>query len=283
MKQYLDLCRDVLENGERRNDRTGTGTISIFGRQMKFNLQDGFPLVTTKKMFFKGIIHELLWMISGSQSIKYLKDNGVHIWDPWANEMGTVGPMYGYQWRKWPEYKRLTMSSTVGNTIILSYNQIDQLNKAIHEIKENPTSRRILVSAWNVADIPEMALPPCHVMYQFYVRRDKYLDCHVYQRSADVFLGLPWDIALYATLMHMVAYLTDKKPGILTYSLGDTHIYLNHVEQVKLQLTREPKGLPVLMVNKRNRKIESIDDFTYDDFELIGYNPHPAIKGEISI
>lgn len=264
MKQYLDLCRHILENGVQKKDRTGTGTISIFGYQMRFDLSKGFPLLTTKKLHVKSIIYELLWFLKGDTNIRYLNENGVTIWDEWADENGDLGPIYGYQWRSWPDGKG-------GN--------IDQIARVVEEIKTNPDSRRLIVSAWNVADLDEMALPPCHCLFQFYVSDGK-LSCQLYQRSGDVFLGVPFNIASYSLLTMMIAQVTGLKPGEFIHTLGDAHIYLNHIEQVKLQLTRTPKKLPTV---KLNPNVRSIFDFTYEDFEIVGYDPHPHIKGEVSV
>ncbi|RBW69494.1 thymidylate synthase [Bacillus taeanensis] len=264
MKQYLDLCEHILENGVKKEDRTGTGTISVFGYQMRFNLQKGFPVLTTKKLHLRSIIHELLWFLQGDTNIKYLKDNNVRIWDEWADENGNLGPVYGYQWRSWP--------TPNGESI-------DQISKLIEQIKTNPDSRRLIVSAWNVADVDNMALPPCHTMFQFYVAEGK-LSCQLYQRSADVFLGVPFNIASYALLTMMVAQVCDLEPGEFIHTFGDTHIYLNHIEQVKLQLTREPKPLPEMKINP---KVKNIFDFKFEDFELVGYDAHPHIKGEVSV
>lgn len=264
MKQYLDLCEHILKNGIKKDDRTGTGTISIFGYQMRFNLQDGFPLLTTKKVHLKSIIHELLWFISGDTNIKYLKDNGVSIWDEWADENGDLGPVYGHQWRSWP--------TADGNTI-------DQLSNVIDQIKNNPNSRRMIVSAWNVGEVEKMALPPCHCFYQFYVVNGT-LSCMLYQRSADVFLGVPFNIASYALLTMMIAQTCGLKAGEFIHTFGDTHIYLNHIEQVKLQLSREPRALPKMNINP---DVKSIFDFKYEDFTLTGYDPYPPIKGAVSV
>jgi thymidylate synthase len=264
MKQYLDLLQDVLANGEKKGDRTGTGTISAFGRQMRFNLADGFPLITTKKLHLKSIIHELLWFLKGETNIAYLKENGVRIWDEWADDNGDLGPVYGKQWRSWP--------TPNGETI-------DQINDLIAEIKGNPNSRRLIVSAWNPADIPTMALAPCHCLFQFYVADGK-LSCQLYQRSADLFLGVPFNIASYALLTMMVAQATDLEPGEFIHTFGDIHIYNNHLEQVKLQLTREPYALPQMKINP---EVKSILGFSYDDFELINYESHPHIRGEVSV
>ncbi|OOE14157.1 thymidylate synthase [Fictibacillus arsenicus] len=264
MKQYLDFLQDILHNGTKKEDRTGTGTVSVFGRQMRFDLEEGFPLVTTKKLHLKSIIHELLWFLKGDTNIAYLKENKVRIWDEWADEEGNLGPVYGHQWRSW--------SAPNGETI-------DQISNVIEDIKNNPDSRRLIVSAWNPADVPNMALPPCHLLFQFYVADGK-LSCQLYQRSADSFLGVPFNIASYALLTMMVAQVTGLKPGEFVHTIGDAHIYLNHIEQVELQLTREPKPLPKM---KLNPAVTDIFDFTFDDFELIDYEAHPHIKGEVSV
>ncbi len=264
MKQYLELCKHVLDTGVEKEDRTGTGTISTFGYQMRFNLQDGFPLLTTKKLHVKSIIHELLWFLNGDTNVKYLQDNGVRIWNEWADENGELGPVYGHQWRSW--------SGADGETV-------DQISELIHTIKTNPDSRRMIVNAWNVAEIKNMALPPCHCMFQFYVADGK-LSCQLYQRSADVFLGVPFNIASYALLTMMVAHVCDLEPGDFVHTFGDTHIYSNHIDQVKLQMTRDPKPLPKM---KLNPDVKSIFDFTYDDFELVNYEAHPHIKGVVSV
>ena len=305
MKQYLDLLRDIKENGTRKSDRTGTGTISVFGRQIRFDLSDGFPAVTTKKLYMRSIIHELLWFLAGDSNIKYLVDNDVHIWDEWpykaylqsqgkkvpdsgseewasgikqftlnikedeefAKKYGELGPIYGYQWRHWP--------APDGK-------EVDQIQQAVDAIKNNPDSRRIIVSAWNVADIEEMAkagLPPCHTLFQFYVADGK-LSCQLYQRSADTFLGVPFNIASYALLTMMMAQVTGLKPGDFVHTFGDAHIYLNHLEQVDLQLSRDPKPLPTMKINP---DIKSIFDFKFEDFELEGYESHPAIKAPIAV
>ncbi len=264
MKVYLDLIQRVLDDGFEKKDRTGTGTISVFGHQMRFNLEDSFPLLTTKKMHLKSIIYELLWFLKGSTNVKYLQDNGVRIWNEWAKEDGELGPIYGYQWRSWPDGKG-------GN--------IDQIKQVIESIKNNPDSRRHIVSAWNVGQIDEMQLPPCHILFQFYVADGK-LSCQLYQRSADIFLGVPFNIASYALLTMMVAQITGLKPGEFVHTLGDAHIYTNHLEQVKLQLTREPYSLPKMKINPN---VKSIDDFEYNDFELTDYESHPLIKGLISV
>ncbi|WP_416729411.1 thymidylate synthase [Fictibacillus sp. JL2B1089] len=264
MKQYLDFLQDILHNGTKKEDRTGTGTVSVFGRQMRFDLQEGFPLVTTKKLHLKSIIHELLWFLKGDTNIAYLKENGVRIWDEWADEDGNLGPVYGHQWRSW--------SAPNGETI-------DQISTVIEDIKKNPDSRRLIVSAWNPSDIPNMALPPCHLLFQFYVADGK-LSCQLYQRSADSFLGVPFNIASYALLTMMVAQVTGLKPGEFVHTVGDAHIYTNHLEQVELQLTREPKPLPKMKINPN---VTSIFDFTYEDFELVDYEAHPHIKGVVSV
>jgi thymidylate synthase len=264
MKQYLEFLQDILHNGTKKEDRTGTGTVSVFGRQMRFDLEEGFPLVTTKKLHLKSIIHELLWFLKGDTNIAYLKENKVRIWDEWADEEGNLGPVYGHQWRSW--------SAPNGETI-------DQISNVIEDIKNNPDSRRLIVSAWNPADVPNMALPPCHLLFQFYVADGK-LSCQLYQRSADSFLGVPFNIASYALLTMMVAQVTGLKPGEFVHTVGDAHIYTNHIEQVELQLTRDPKPLPKM---KLNSNITNIFDFTYEDFELENYESHPHIKGEVSV
>lgn len=264
MKQYLDLLDHVLKNGTEKSDRTGTGTISVFGYQMRFNLDDGFPVLTTKKLHLKSIIYELLWFISGDTNIKYLTDNGVKIWNEWADKDGNLGPVYGCQWRSWPAE---------------GGRKIDQLLNVINSIKKSPDSRRHIVSAWNVGELDKMALPPCHIMFQFYIAGGR-LSCQLYQRSADIFLGVPFNIASYSLLTHMVAQATGLKPGDFIHTLGDAHIYLNHIEQVKLQLTREPYKLPVMTFNP---EIKDILDFRYEDFTLTGYKAHPNIKGDISV
>ena len=263
MKEYLKLMNHVLTNGTKKTDRTGTGTISIFGHQSKYNLEKTFPLVTTKKIHLKSVIHELLWFLQGATNIKYLKENNVKIWDDWADENGELGPVYGAQWRSW----RAEDGSS-----------IDQIKNVISDIKTNPDSRRLIVSAWNVAEIKKMALPPCHAFFQFYVN-DKKLSCQLYQRSADIFLGVPFNIASYALLTMMIAKVCKLEPGEFTHTLGDAHLYLNHLEQAKEQLSRSPKKEPKMNINSRN----SIFDFVYDDFELIGYNPHPHIKAPIAV
>jgi thymidylate synthase len=264
MKQYLDLLDHVLTHGVKKEDRTGTGTISVFGYQMRFDLSEGFPVLTTKKLHLKSIIHELLWFLKGSTNVKYLQENGVRIWNEWADEQGELGPIYGYQWRSWPDYKG---------------EHVDQISEVIRSIQDKPDSRRHIVSAWNVGAIDQMNLPPCHILFQFYVAEGK-LSCQLYQRSADIFLGVPFNIASYALLLQMVAQVTGLKLGTFVHTLGDAHIYLNHIDQVKLQLTRNTLPLPQM---KMNPEINNIFDFTYDDFQLIGYEAHPSIKGEISI
>lgn len=269
MKQYLDLCKDILDNGIKKEDRTGTGTISVFGRQMRFNLEDGFPLLTTKKLYTKAIIYELLWFLKGNTNIKYLNDNNVHIWDEWADENGDLGHIYGYQWRSWPYYSFKDQT--------LKY--YDQISEIIKELKNNPNSRRLIVNSWNVGDIDNMNLPPCHMMFQFYVADGK-LSLQLYQRSADMFLGVPFNIASYSLFLLMMAQVTGLKPGEFIHTLGDAHIYLNHIDQVKLQLTREPKKLPNMILNK---EIKNIFDFKYEDFSLENYNSWPHISGKVSI
>jgi thymidylate synthase len=264
MKQYLDLVTHVLDNGTRKEDRTGTGTISTFGYQMRFDLQEGFPLMTTKKLHLKSIIHELLWFLQGNTNTAYLNENGVRIWNEWANEHGELGPIYGYQWRSWP--------APDGT-------HIDQISRVVESIRTNPDSRRHIVSAWNVGELGNMALPPCHILFQFYVAGGK-LSCQLYQRSADIFLGVPFNIASYSFLLMMMARATDLEPGEFIHTLGDAHIYLNHMDQVKLQLTRDPKPLPAV---KLNPDIRSVFDFRYEDFIIENYNPHPHIKGIISV
>ena len=264
MRQYLDLLDRILTEGTVKEDRTGTGTISVFGHQMRFNLEEGFPLLTTKKLHLKSIIYELLWFLNGDTNVKYLHDHGVSIWDEWADENGDLGHIYGYQWRSWPKPDGTAL---------------DQIAQVVHDIKHNPNSRRLLVSAWNAGDIENMALPPCHALFQFYVANGK-LSCQLYQRSADTFLGVPFNIASYALLTMMMAQVCGLKPGEFVHTLGDTHIYLNHIEQVKLQLTREPRALPRMEINP---DVKSIFDFKYEDFTLCDYNPHPHIKGAISV
>ncbi len=263
MRQYHDLMKHVLENGFEKNDRTGTGTLSVFGYQMRFDLSEGFPLVTTKKVHTRSIIHELLWFLKGDQNIKYLKDNGVSIWDEWADPEGNLGPIYGVQWRSWP--------SANGN--------IDQITDVIDQIKNNPDSRRLIVSAWNVAAVEEMALPPCHSFFQFYVA-DGRLSCQLYQRSADIFLGVPFNIASYALLTMMIAQVTDLEPGDFVHTLGDAHLYSNHLDQAALQLERDFRPLPKMVLNQQ---VKDIFEFSYEDFELLDYNPHPHIKAAVAV
>ncbi|MBR5803995.1 MAG: thymidylate synthase [Bacteroidaceae bacterium] len=265
MKQYLDLLDRILKEGVRKDDRTGTGIISVFGHQMRFNLEEGFPLLTTKKLHLKSIIHELLWFLQGDTNVKYLQENGVRIWNEWANpETGDLGHIYGYQWRSWPDYKG---------------GHIDQIKEAVETIKNNPNSRRIIVSAWNVADLGNMNLPPCHAFFQFYVA-DGRLSLQLYQRSADSFLGVPFNIASYALLLQMMAQVTGLKAGDFVHTLGDTHIYMDHLEQVKLQLTRDPRPLPTMRINP---DVKDIFSFKYEDFQLENYDPHPHIKGKVSV
>ncbi len=264
MQQYLDLCKHILNNGIKKEDRTGTGTISTFGYQMRFDLQEGFPLLTTKKLHLKSIIHELLWFISGDTNIKYLKENGVSIWDEWADENGKLGPVYGHQWRSW--------STPDGRSI-------DQLKEVIEQIKNNPDSRRLIVSSWNVSDIEKMALPPCHCFYQFYVANGA-LSCMLYQRSADVFIGVPFNIASYALFTMMIAQSCGLKAGEFIHTLGDAHIYLNHVEQVNLQLSRDTRPLPKMNINP---DVKDLFEFKYSDFSLTDYDPHPHIKGAVAV
>lgn len=264
MQQYHQLLQHILDHGVRKDDRTGTGTLSVFGYQMRFNLAEGFPVVTTKKVHLKSVIHELLWFIKGDTNIAYLKENGVSIWDEWADENGNLGPVYGYQWRSWP--------TTTGESI-------DQLAQVIHTLKHNPDSRRIMVSAWNVEHIPSMKLPPCHALFQFYVANGK-LSCQLYQRSADVFLGVPFNIASYALLTAMVAQVCGLQPGEFIWTGGDTHIYTNHLEQVNTQLSREAKPLPQLWLNP---EVSDLFAFTYDDIRVLNYDPHPAIKAPVAV
>ena len=264
MKQYLDLLNHVLVNGVQKEDRTGTGTISVFGYQMRFDLADGFPVLTTKKLHLRSIIHELLWFLNGDTNVKYLNDNRVSIWDEWADENGDLGHVYGYQWRSWP--------ASDGT-------HIDQISQVIESIKNNPDSRRHLVNAWNVGELNNMALPPCHIMFQFYVADGK-LSCQMYQRSADIFLGVPFNIASYALLLQMVAQVTGLEPGEFVHTFGDAHIYLNHINQVKLQLSRDTYALPQMKINPA---VKNIFDFKFEDIELVNYLAHPTIKGEISV
>jgi thymidylate synthase len=264
MKQYLDLLERVLAEGVHKEDRTGTGTTSVFGHQMRFNMEDGFPCLTTKKLHLKSIIHELLWFLNGDTNVKYLQDNGVRIWNEWADDNGDLGHIYGYQWRSWPDYNG---------------GHIDQITEVVNTIKNNPDSRRIIVSAWNVADIPNMNLPPCHAFFQFYVADGK-LSLQLYQRSADIFLGVPFNIASYALLLQMMAQVTGLKAGDFVHTLGDAHIYTNHFEQVKLQLSRETRKLPTMLINP---DVKDIFSFQFSDFELVNYDPHPHIKGDVAI
>ncbi len=264
MHQYLDLMRHVRAHGVRRDDRTGTGTLSVFGHQMRFDLAAGFPLVTTKKLHTRSIIHELLWFLRGDTNTAYLNENGVTIWDEWAGPDGDLGPIYGYQWRSWP---------------LPGGGHVDQIARALEQIRERPESRRILVSAWNVGQLEDMALPPCHALFQFYVAEGR-LSCQLYQRSADIFLGVPFNIASYALLTLMVAQVTDLEPGDFVHTLGDAHLYLNHLEQADLQLSREPRSLPQMTLNPA---VRSLFDFRYEDFTLSGYDPHPHIKARVAV
>lgn len=264
MIQYKELLQRVLDEGVKKEDRTGTGTISVFGHQSRYKMTDGFPVLTTKKLHLKSIIHELLWFLNGDTNVKYLNDNGVRIWNEWADESGDLGHIYGYQWRSWPDY---------------SGGHIDQIKEVVDTIKNNPDSRRIIVSSWNVADIPNMKLPPCHAFFQFYVADGK-LSLQLYQRSADIFLGVPFNIASYALLLKMMAQVTGLEEGDFIHTLGDAHIYLNHIEQVNLQLSRETRVLPEMKINP---DVKDILGFKFEDFELVGYDPHPHIKGEVSV
>ena len=264
MKQYHELLQRVLDEGTQKEDRTGTGTISVFGHQMRFKMEDGFPCLTTKKLHLKSIIQELLWFLNGDTNVRYLQENGVRIWNEWADEKGDLGHIYGYQWRSWPTYDG---------------GFIDQISEAVHTIKNSPDSRRIIVSAWNVADLPNMNLPPCHAFFQFYVANGK-LSLQLYQRSADIFLGVPFNIASYALLLQMMAQVTGLQAGDFIHTLGDAHIYTNHLEQVQLQLTREPRQLPTMKINPT---ITSIFDFQFSDFELVNYNPYPHIPGAVAV
>ncbi len=264
MKQYLDLLERIMREGVEKTDRTGTGTKSVFGHQMRFRMSDGFPLLTTKKLHLKSIIYELLWFLHGDTNVRYLQEHGVRIWNEWADENGELGPVYGHQWRSWPDYH--------GGTI-------DQIAKAVETIRKNPDSRRIIVSAWNVAEVDKMALPPCHTLFQFYVADGK-LSLQLYQRSADTFLGVPFNIASYALLLQMMAQVTDLEAGDFVHTFGDVHIYLNHMEQVQLQLTREPRPLPKMVINP---DVKELTDFQYEDFELVGYDPWPHIAGVVSV
>ncbi|WP_224995024.1 thymidylate synthase [Cesiribacter sp. SM1] len=264
MQQYLTLMQHILDKGVAKEDRTGTGTISVFGYQMRFDLAEGFPLVTTKKLHLRSIIHELLWFLQGSTNIHYLKENKVSIWDEWADEQGELGPVYGYQWRSWPA---------------ADGRHIDQISNLISQIRRNPDSRRLMVSAWNVADIEQMALPPCHALFQFYVAEGR-LSCQLYQRSADVFLGVPFNIASYALLTMMVAQVCGLQPGEFIHTLGDAHLYKNHLEQARLQLSRDPRPLPKMQINP---EVKDIFGFRFEDFTLLDYNPHPHIKGAVAV
>lgn len=264
MHQYHDLLRHILDSGTPKDDRTGTGTLSVFGHQMRFDLGAGFPLITTKKLHTKSIIYELLWFLRGETTVKYLNDHGVSIWNEWANEQGELGPIYGYQWRSWP---------------VAGGGAVDQISEVIKQIRQNPNSRRLIVSAWNVADIPKMALAPCHVLFQFYVANGR-LSCQLYQRSADVFLGVPFNIASYALLTMMIAQVTDLEPGDFIHTLGDAHLYLNHLEQAKLQLTRDVRSLPTMRIDPA---VRSIFDFTFEAFTLEGYAPHPHIRAPVAV
>ena len=264
MKQYLDLMKHVLETGTQKHDRTGTGTLSVFGYQMRFNLQEGFPLVTTKKLHLKSIIHELIWFLKGDTNIAYLKEHGVRIWDEWADEQGNLGPVYGHQWRSWPKPDG---------------GHIDQISQVVNTIKKNPDSRRIIVSAWNVAEVEHMALPPCHSLFQFYVADGK-LSCQLYQRSADIFLGVPFNIASYALLTMMMAQVCHLQPGDFIHTFGDAHLYNNHIEQTNLQLSREPRPLPTMKINP---EVKDIFEFKYEDFTLENYDPWPHIKGAVAV
>lgn len=264
MENYLNLLDRILTNGVQKGDRTGTGTLSVFGHQMRFNLEEGFPLLTTKKLHTKSIIYELLWFLKGDTNVRYLQEHGVRIWNEWADENGDLGPVYGHQWRSWPDYD--------GGVI-------DQIEYVLNQIRTNPNSRRMIVSAWNVAEVNKMALPPCHTLFQFYVCDGK-LSLQLYQRSADTFLGVPFNIASYALLTMMIAQVTGLEPGEFIHTTGDTHLYLNHLEQARLQLTREPRPLPVM---KLNPDVKSLYDFKFEDFELVGYDPWPHIKAEVSV
>ena len=264
MQQYLDLCKRILNEGVRKEDRTGTGTISVFGHQMRFNMEDGFPLLTTKKLHLKSIIYELLWFLRGDTNVHYLQEHGVRIWNEWADENGELGPVYGHQWRSWPDYNG---------------SHIDQISNVVNQIKNNPDSRRIIVSAWNVAEVDRMALPPCHTLFQFYVA-DGRLSLQLYQRSADVFLGVPFNIASYALLLQMMAQVCHLKVGDFVHTFGDAHLYLNHLEQIKLQLSREPRQLPKMTINPI---VDDIFSFKYEDFTLQDYNPYPHIAGVVAV
>ncbi|AZU61044.1 thymidylate synthase [Neobacillus mesonae] len=274
-KQYLDLCRHILENGVEKGDRTGTGTISTFGYQMRFDLRNGFPMLTTKRLHWPSIAHELLWFLSGDTNTKYLTDNGIRIWNEWADENGDLGPVYGEQWRRW-----LHVSGNHGSfENWYREESVDQIAQVIEQIRNNPDSRRLLINAWNVGELDQMALPPCHFAFQFYVANGR-LSCQLYQRSADVFLGVPFNIASYSLLTHMIAHVTGLEVGEFIHTLGDAHIYTNHIEQVKTQLQRDPRPLPTLKIN---RQVTDIDDFRFEDFEIIGYDPHPHIAGKVAV
>lgn len=264
MKNYLNLLDRILRDGVQKDDRTGTGTLSVFGHQMRFDLSEGFPLLTTKKLHTKSIIYELLWFLKGDTNVRYLQEHGVRIWNEWADENGDLGPVYGHQWRSWPDYD--------GGVI-------DQIEYVLNQIRTNPNSRRMIVSAWNVAEVNKMALPPCHTLFQFYVANGK-LSLHLYQRSADTFLGMPFNIASYSLLCMMIAQVTGLEPGEFVYTTGDTHLYLNHIEQARLQLTREPRPLPTMQLNP---DVKSLYDFKFEDFELVGYDPWPHIKADVSV
>ncbi|MCQ2347283.1 MAG: thymidylate synthase [Paludibacteraceae bacterium] len=264
MQQYLDLCRRVLSEGAEKQDRTGTGTKSVFGHQMRFHMEDGFPLLTTKKLHLKSIIYELLWFLNGDTNVRYLQEHGVRIWNEWADGNGELGPVYGHQWRSWPDYN--------GNTI-------DQISNVVEQIRHTPDSRRLIVSAWNVAEVDKMALPPCHLLFQFYVANGR-LSLQLYQRSADIFLGVPFNIASYALLLQMMAQVTGLQVGDFVHTMGDAHIYLNHLDQVQLQLTRTPRPLPKMLINP---DVKDIFSFRYEDFELVDYNPYPHIAGTVSV
>lgn len=281
MRQYLDLAQHILTKGVQKTDRTGTGTTSVFGYQTRFNLEEGFPLVTTKKCYMRAIIHELLWFLQGDTNIKYLKDNNVTIWDEWADEKGDLGPVYGKQWRSWTMFVHVPAHYEGAEWIPEKYSRktIDQIAQVINQIKNDPDSRRLIVSAWNVADLDKMALAPCHCFFQFYVANGK-LSCQLYQRSADVFLGVPFNIASYALLTMMIAQVCGLGLGDFVHTFGDAHLYSNHMEQIKLQLTREPRPLPKIIINPN---VKDIFGFKFEDFTLDGYDPHPAIKGDVSV
>lgn len=274
-KQYLDLCRHILENGAEKSDRTGTGTLSTFGWQSRYDLSKGFPLLTTKKLHWPSIAHELLWFLSGDTNTKYLTDNGVRIWNEWADENGNLGPVYGKQWRSWSAGKLAYTGDDEYPTRV----KVDQIANIIEQIRNNPDSRRLIVNAWNVGELDQMALPPCHFAFQFYVANGK-LSCQLYQRSADVFLGVPFNIASYSLLTHMIAHVTGLQVGEFIHTMGDAHIYTNHILQVENQLLREPRALPTLEI-KRN--VTDIDDFIFDDFEIVGYDPHPKLTGKVAV